>query len=123
MITRPERDPVSTGADSAGPVVVFLASDLVFGITFLLLLGGNVFATLCCVSAGGIRLVEGDVSGTSEIADGGMGTFSILSSSGKPVGYLTGTCGWGRCYGGVTWFDVMFVASEPSVALIINDPV
>jgi len=97
LITHPERDPVSTGFDSAGPAVAFLASDLVFGVTFLLLLGGDVFATLCRASAGGIRLVEGDVSGASEIADGGMGTFSILSSSGKPVGYLTGTCGWGRC--------------------------
>ena len=97
MITRPERDLVSTGVDSAGPAVVFSASDLGFGVTFLLLLGGDVFATLCGVSAGGIRLVEGDVSGTSEIADGGMGTFSIWSSSGKLVGHLTGTCGWGRC--------------------------
>jgi len=94
---RPERDLVSTGVDSSCPAVAFSALDLVFAVTFLLLLGGDVFATLCGVSAGGIRLVEGDVSGTSEIAGGGMGTFSIWSSSGKLVGHLTGTCGWGSC--------------------------
>ena len=74
-----------TGVDSAGPVVACSASDLVFGVTFLLLSGGDDFATLCGISAGGIGLIEGDVSGT----DGGMGTFSIWSSYSKLVGHLT----------------------------------
>ena len=39
---------------------MFSASDLFFGVSFLLQLGGDDFAILCGVSAGGVGLVKGD---------------------------------------------------------------
>ena len=94
MISRPERDLVSTGVESAGSALVFSSLDFFFGVAFLLLLAGGDFATVCGVSAEGFTESAG--SGTSGIADGGMGAIGVGSSSDKFAEYLTGTCGWGR---------------------------
>ena len=51
-------------------------------------------ATVCGVSAEGFTESAG--SGTSGIADGGMGAIGVGSSSDKFAEYLTGTCGWGH---------------------------
>ncbi|KAJ7386864.1 hypothetical protein OS493_006897 [Desmophyllum pertusum] len=120
-MSHPERNLVSTGVESVGSALVdFSSLDLLFSIALLLLLAGGDFATVCGVSAKGFTESAG--SGTSGIADGGIGAVCVGSSFDKFAGYL----GWGRCCamcGGIVWFDVMLVASEPSVALIVDDPV
>ena len=51
LISRPERDLVSTGVESAGLTLVLSLLDFSFGSAFLLLLAGGVFATGSGVSA------------------------------------------------------------------------
>ena len=102
--------------------LVLSSLDFSFGTAFLLLLAGGDFATGSGVSAKGFA--EGAGSGTSGVADGGRGgnRCRIIICQ---VGWISHGCLRLRsllCNDGIMWFYVMVVVSEPSVALIVDDP-